>query len=75
MPAKFIMHAAKTVIARQGHGLLHLFHVQQFNRMIKPLVTFGNETILLPLPFGHRNQDAAFLMFGRVAEQFVHLWP
>ena len=43
--------------------------------MVQPRVTLCNETILFPLPFGHRNQDAAFLVLGRIAKQFVHLRP
>ena len=37
-------------------------------KVIEAGVAFGNEAILLPLTFRHRNQDAAFLMFRRITE-------
>ena len=73
--AKFIMYTAKTVVARERHGFLDLFDVKHFDGMAKPVVTFGNEAILLPLPLGHGNKDASLLMLGRIAQQLVHLRP
>ena len=75
MAAKFIMHAAKAIVAGERHCFLHLFDVKHFDRMVQPFVSFGNEAILLPLPFSHCNQDAAFLMLSRVTQEFVHLGP
>ena len=54
---------------------VELLDVEYLDRMVKPPVPFGDEAILLPLPLGHRNQDAFLLMFGRIAQQVVHLRP
>ena len=68
MAAKFIMHAAKAIIARQRNSLLNLLYVKHLDRVVEARVAFRNEAILVPLPFGHRNQDTAFLMFCWVAQ-------
>ena len=68
MTAEFIMDAAKAIVARQRNGFLHLLDVKQLNRVVEAGVAFGDKAILVPLTFRHRNQDAAFLMFCRIAQ-------
>ena len=75
MAAKFIVHAAKAIVARQRNSLLHLLNVKQLDRVVEAGVAFRNEAILFPLTFGHRDQDAALLMLCGVAKQFIHLRP
>ncbi len=75
MPAKAQVDAAQAIVARQWHHLAHLLRVDLVHLIAHVATHAGDIVIVVQLPLADGNDHALALVFGGIAEQFIHHRP